>query len=370
MGPSKCNFLARTGVEQYSCKRGMNLPSSPGSVLFSSLPKWQVPRSQFLVSYGVQAAIIAVFFWVPVLTPQVLESKRDYHAIELVPTPVPESHEAQKQLARPVLAAKLEAIDPPPAAIRLAAPRPLPTSKVADTPVPTVQITSRKLDPVPTPMPAIPKQIVRTNLFSSGSSAPQTIERPAQQVQTGGFGDPNGVPAKAIQSRAVNIAQAGGFDLPTGAGVGNGTGGSTGVRGVIASAGFGSGVATTDPRSSPGAVVRQAGFGNNEVAAPAASREHSAQPPVVKTTPAEILSKPAPIYTNEARAKRIEGEVLLEVVFEASGKLHVLRVVHGLGHGLDESAVHAAEQIRFKPALRDGQPSDSTAVVHIIFQLA
>jgi TonB family protein len=67
---------------------------------------------------------------------------------------------------------------------------------------------------------------------------------------------------------------------------------------------------------------------------------------------------------------RIEGEVVLEVVFEASGKLRILRVVQSLGHGLDEAAVHAAEQIRFKPAKRDGQPSDSTALVHIVFQLA
>jgi TonB family protein len=58
------------------------------------------------------------------------------------------------------------------------------------------------------------------------------------------------------------------------------------------------------------------------------------------------------------------------VVFEASGKLRVLRLVRGLGHGLDENAVRAAEQIRFKPALREGQPADSTATLHIIFQLA
>jgi hypothetical protein len=44
--------------------------------------------------------------------------------------------------------------------------------------------------------------------------------------------------------------------------------------------------------------------------------------------------------------------------------------VQGLGHGLDEAASHAAEQIRFKPAKRDGQLSDYTALVHIIFQLA
>jgi len=62
--------------------------------------------------------------------------------------------------------------------------------------------------------------------------------------------------------------------------------------------------------------------------------------------------------------------VLLEVVLEASGKIRVLKVVRGLGHGLDDAAVRAAEQIRFKPAMRDGQPSDSTAVLHIIFQIA
>ena len=86
--------------------------------------------------------------------------------------------------------------------------------------------------------------------------------------------------------------------------------------------------------------------------------------------PAEIISKPTPDYTQEARKLRIEGEVLLEVVLEASGNLRVKRVVHGLGHGLDDNAVKAAEQIRFRPATRNGQPADSTVVLHIIFQLA
>ena len=47
--------------------------------------------------------------------------------------------------------------------------------------------------------------------------------------------------------------------------------------------------------------------------------------------------------------------MLLEVVFEATGKIQVLRVVRGLGYGLDDAAVRAAEQIRFKPALQDGR---------------
>jgi len=58
------------------------------------------------------------------------------------------------------------------------------------------------------------------------------------------------------------------------------------------------------------------------------------------------------------------------VVFESSGRIHVNRVIQGLGHGLDDAAIHAAEQIHFKPATRDGQPTDSSAVLHIVFQLA
>jgi hypothetical protein len=44
-------------------------------------------------------------------------------------------------------------------------------------------------------------------------------------------------------------------------------------------------------------------------------------------------------------------------------------VLQGLGYGLDEQAVKAAEQIKFKPALHEGQPIDSMALVHIIFEL-
>ena len=345
--------------------------ASPASDLapFSLLPKWRMPWSEFVLSYGTQAVVIAFLVWVPILHPEILEGpKKDYHAIELVPTPVPVDMAPQRQLPpRQVLVAKL---DPPPlAALRLAAP--LPRTKVEDAPAPEVKIVEKKLEALPpATTPVIPK-VIHTNVFSTGSSAPQTIERPASQVQTGGFGDPNGVPSKLNTGKApVNIAQSGGFDMPTGPGNGNGTGGANGARGVVASSGFGSGVATPDTRSTARIAVHQAGFGDNDVPAPPTVQSRAAEQAAAKIIPAEILSKPVPIYTDEARSKRIEGEVLLEVVFESSGKIHVVKVVRGLGHGLDDAAVRAAEQIRFKPALRDGQPSDSTAVLHIIFQLA
>lgn len=342
--------------------------TSRESNLFSSLPPWEMPWSDLLVSYGLQAVLVAIAVWIPILHPEILERpKPDYHAIELVPTPVPVDHEPQKQLRRPVVAE----LEPPPADLRLPAPLPQPKPKVETAPAPEVKLATKKLDPLPASpaAPVIPKPPVQTNVFSSGSSAPQTIDRAPQKVQTGGFGDPNGVPARASQTQAVNIAQAGGFDMPTGPGYGNGTGGAKGARGVVASTGFGNGVATGSASAPSPRTVQKAGFGDADVAAPPTVQSRPAEA-AAKVVPAEILSKPIPIYTEEARAKRIEGEVLLEVVLEASGKLRVIKVVRGLGHGLDDAAVRAAEQIRFKPALKDGQPSDSTAVLHIVFQLA
>jgi TonB family protein len=88
------------------------------------------------------------------------------------------------------------------------------------------------------------------------------------------------------------------------------------------------------------------------------------------TTPVAVTSKPNPVYTEQARKQHVEGEVLLQVVFTASGQVQVLRVVRGLGYGLDESAIQAAQKVRFVPAQRNGQPVDSTATLHIVFQLS
>lgn len=348
----------------------MTMQSSNSSVLFSPLPQWRAPWHEFVFSYGAQAVVIAILVWIPLLHHEILDPPaKDYHAIELVPTPVPVNHAPQPQLPKHPLLAKLDPIDPAPNTLRLPAPQPRPKTTVEDTQAPEVKIAEKKTDIIPAATPVIPR-VIRTNVFSTGSSAPQTIERAPEKVQTGGFGDPNGLPATTRQTQAVNIAQAGGFDMPTGPGYGNGTGGAKGARGVVASSGFGNGVATGNARSSaPSGAVHSAGFGDADVAAPPTVQSRPAQA-VAKVIPAEIISKPVPVYTEEARAQHIEGEVLLEVVFEASGRLHVNRIVRGLGHGLDDAAIRAAEQIRFKPAMKDGQPSDSTAVVHIIFQLA
>ncbi len=115
-------------------------------------------------------------------------------------------------------------------------------------------------------------------------------------------------------------------------------------------------------------AVETGGFADAPIAAATAVR---ATPRVTEASfsPVEILFKPRPAYTEEARRLRIEGEVVLEALFAGSGEIRVLRVIQSLGHGLDENAVEAARRIRFRPAQSDGDAIDSTATVHITFQI-
>ena len=87
-------------------------------------------------------------------------------------------------------------------------------------------------------------------------------------------------------------------------------------------------------------------------------------------TPATIVVKPTPVYTNEARELRIEGEVVLEVMFLKSGRPEVTKILSKLGHGLDDSAMNAVSRIEFKPAQQAGVPVDSKAIVRVVFKLA
>ena len=344
--------------------------SASHEFLFSSLPRTRTPWTEFAFGTGMQAAAIAGVLWVRLLYPAVVTApQHSFNSIQLVSTPVPVNNDPQPPLP-PVL---VEQVESPVAPIRPAAPKPKLVAKaeMEETPVPLLRVAPRKPDLPLSPAPVIPQEAVKTNVFSTGSSAPPIIARAPAQVQTGGFGDPNGLPAKSNQSKPVTVAAMGSFDLPSGPAYGNGTGGSKGMPAVVTSSGFGNGTAITDNRvHTQAAVVQQSGFGDADVLAPPTTHSQVSQTAIVHAVPAEILSKPTPTYTPEARNLHIEGEVLLEVTLQASGNLRVLRVVQGLGHGLDDNAVRAAEQIHFKPAMRNGQPADSTVVLHIIFQLA
>ena len=76
----------------------------------------------------------------------------------------------------------------------------------------------------------------------------------------------------------------------------------------------------------------------------------SGDPPKKKTgndgpadTPVQLLDKPKPEYTAEGRSLKIEGDVVIDVFSLQTVRFKSIRVVSGLGHGLDESAVRAAQ---------------------------
>jgi TonB family protein len=354
----------------------LNLPQS--TPMFASLPAPPRKRWTYRLYAAVGQAIgLAILIATGVLTPRIIEH-HDKPMVITLAVPVPISHKIQtippallrtprEVLQRPPKLAELQPVAPPtiqppkvappPIEAKVAPPKPL----VSEKPV-FESATSPKSDPKPGPK-------VKTGDFNSiGSSATPTTTLEASRVQTGGFGDPNGVAAEKTSNAAPNIARVGSFDLPSGSGSGNGTGGDKGARGVVASAGFGNGTATPGGGGhGHGGEVRSTAF-DSSVAAP--GPHHSAAEAAPPTTAAEVLSKPTPVYTAEARSLKLQGEVLLEVVFRASGQVEVLHVVRGLGHGLDEAAIQAAQKIKFKPATRDGSPVDSKATLHIVFQLA
>jgi TonB family protein len=138
---------------------------------------------------------------------------------------------------------------------------------------------------------------------------------------------------------------------------------------AVMPAGFGDASARGAVRGLPAASVASGGF-DREMASPAPIAPTVASGAAFGDSSLEILFKPKPRYTGEAEALGIQGTVVLEVEFTASNEIRVLRVLRKLGHGLDEEAVRAAEQIRFKPARRQGVAVDSRVTVQIEFHLS
>jgi TonB family protein len=337
-----------------------------GSLLPEAQPRWDL----FSAGFGLQCLAVAALIIIPMLMPQKLNVVQKYWTMPIEAPPVV-AWKPQPPPVKPIPIKRevVKVVEPPKPKpiVPVEIPKPKIYTPVARAPI-AKPATARKNTPTPD-VPVVAKAFPDQNPPASmGSSAIPTIRKPREEVQTGGFGDPDGVAANGKTNRAANIAVKGSFDLPPGPGTGNGSGGAKGAKGVIASAGFGNGVAVGGPGGSNHGTVHEGGFAD-ETAVAAGPRVKQANV-ASNTTPVEIISKPKPAYTDEARAKKIEGEVSLQVVFTASGEVRVERVVKGLGYGLDDSAQAAAHQIRFKPAQQNGQPVDSTAIVHIVFELA
>lgn len=86
------------------------------------------------------------------------------------------------------------------------------------------------------------------------------------------------------------------------------------------------------------------------------------------TVPLRTYS-PAPDYSKEARRRKIEGVVTLDVVVTSAGKTTQIRVLQGRGYGLDEKAMEAVSKWKFQPATKDGTPVSVEIAVEISFRL-
>lgn len=339
--------------------------ASNNTLTLGLLPDRKLDWRKFVLSYGICIFLVLCLLVSRLLWPDRMNAWATFTVTEIIPRPdlVPE-----KPVIKPKPRVKLlpEAKFETP---KLIVPKEMPKPKLVEAklepPKIQPQFEAPKIMPVSGAMPA---RVIYTGSF--GSSATPTVNAPIQKVQTGGFGDPNGLPGEGKQGAKLQAAKLGSFDLPEGPGTGNGTGGAKGIKGTIASAGFGNGIAQPgqgDGRRN-GQGVQASGFTSQQIATN--TPKHNLEDVSANTFPAEIVFKPKPVYTDEARKLNLEGEVLLEVMFAANGELRVNRVVRGLGHGLDEAAVSAANKIKFKPAQRNGAAVDSTAIVHVIFQLA
>jgi len=77
-----------------------------------------------------------------------------------------------------------------------------------------------------------------------------------------------------------------------------------------------------------------------------------------------------PSYTEEARTAKVEGTVVLFAEISSAGVVGNVVVLHGLGKGLDESAVGAIKQWKFSPALKDGRPVAVMITIEMNLSLA
>jgi len=339
------------------------------------------PKGALSASIGLHGTLLVVLLLIPLVAPQTL--RLNYDATMLAP---PEPPRADTKVEEKLVLEPLPIPKPPKSIVE---PVPVREPEVVTPRLPEVRITEARpalvipppprVTPLPPPppvplgeakaLPAPAPPVVVTNVFSTVASP--TVTAPvARTTEASGFGDAETRTSRAQTrvGRPDGIGTLTGFDA---SGVPGGRG-AAGRSGSVAStlSGFDAGgVPGGRGTAGRGGSVMASGFSDTATLPKSAAPAPKA-PATGIEKPVEITFKPRPEYTDDARKMRIEGEVLVRVTFTQSGTVRVLDVIRGLGYGLDENAVRAAEQIKFKPAQRAGQPVDSTAVVHIVFQLA
>lgn len=343
----------------------------PARVSFGLLPEPEGRSGSFITATVINLMILALVLYIGMMAKHVIEQHR-FEQTELIFPTTPPPQPKVKVTPPPKLP------EPPkPAEVKMEAPKinlPKPEPKPALKPI---EMESKlKMPEMKVVKPAIilapqPKAALR-------AAAPAQVEQQHPSTAPVHLGQTFGVAPNPNATRPATVAAIGNpyggmqgrAEAPRGVvgstGIGNGTrsGSNAGAIGHVASAGI-PGASGTGNSGSMTGHVGSVGMPQMAQAAPAET---------MKATPAstnlEVLSKPPVQYTAEARQLKVQGDVILRVTFMASGRVVVDGVVHGLGHGLDEEARRVAQQIRFRPATRNGQAVDLTTNITITFQLA
>jgi periplasmic protein TonB len=136
------------------------------------------------------------------------------------------------------------------------------------------------------------------------------------------------------------------------------TGGLPGAGGIAIPMGGGAAPSTVQPKP------KEKVFG--AAAERPSSTGDGCDEEVVKAKPQGFVK---PTYSDDARAAGIEGRVRVEISIDETGHVVSAKIVSGLGHGLDESAIDAAKRMSFNPATKCGTAVKSTFVLSMRFVL-
>jgi periplasmic protein TonB len=182
--------------------------------------------------------------------------------------------------------------------------------------------------------PITPPEIVVRNEHPKLAAEPAVVVPPQVRLAE------NHIPTLGVPTAATLPSAPPSNGTGSGGGIGSGSGGGVGVgHGPGVGAGSGGGI---------GGGVFKVGGG---ISAP------------------EAVSTPDPQYTEEARNAKTQGTCVLWLIVDEQGNPRDIRVVRGLGYGLDARAIDAVKQWRFRPALKDGRPVNVQISVEVGFRL-
>src|SRR5467141_455142 len=304
----------RTGDPQ-AWKKAIGTRSVPARLALLPEPK---PRwDRIGLSAAAQLAIFGFLLMIPLIFPtqmqtalhlRVTELMQPVTEIPIAPPPPPPPPPKVKVKAK-VTPPEPKPVEPEPVKLNPKQTHVFLAAKVEPPKPKTLDAKPVELNPVfeqakidaPKNQPRRPKEDVKVGNLGSGSAAAPTVVAPVNQVQTGGFGDPNGIAGKGDPNKATNVNRLGLPTLPGGPGYGNGTGGDKGIRGTVASTGFGNGTANPPPSGGKRGTVQSGSFGDESVAAAEAPKKKAANNGPADTT-VTILDKPRPDYTAEGRS--------------------------------------------------------------------